>query len=83
MLAALLTKITPYLLVSQQCKRDELVKSQKLGDKVKSSRCKARESLGMRRTQGYVGLAELSQVMTKDEAQRSRWTFYEVVKIET
>jgi len=31
-------------------KKDELVKSQKLGDKVKSSRCKARESLGMRRT---------------------------------
>jgi glutamine amidotransferase-like uncharacterized protein len=29
---------------------DELVKSQKLGDKVKSSRCKARESLGMRST---------------------------------
>jgi hypothetical protein len=29
---------------------DELVKGQKLGEKVKSSRCKARESLGMRRT---------------------------------
>ena len=27
-------------------------------------------------------LAELSQVMTKDEVQRSRWTFYEVVKKE-
>ena len=29
---------------------DELVKSRKLGDTVKSSRCKACESLGMRRT---------------------------------
>ena len=35
-----------------------------------------------------VGLAELSQAMTKDEAQRSRWSlaelsqaFYEVVKV--
>ena len=33
---------------------------------------KTRKSLGVRRTQKYVG-------MTKDEAQRSRWTFYEVV----
>jgi hypothetical protein len=31
-------------------KFDELIKSQKLDDKVKSSRCKAREYLGMRRT---------------------------------
>jgi hypothetical protein len=31
-----------------------------------------RESSGMRRTWGYVG-------MTEDEAQRSRWIFYEVV----
>ena len=51
---------------------DELVKSHKLDGTVKSSRCKARESLGMRRTYKYVG-------MTKDEAQRSRWTFYEAV----
>jgi len=29
---------------------DKLVKSQSLGDKVKSFRCKAREFLGMRRT---------------------------------
>ncbi len=29
---------------------DELVKSRKLGDTVKNSRCKARKSLGMRRT---------------------------------
>jgi len=42
-------------------------------DTVKSSRCKAHESLGTRRTQVYVGV-------TKDEVQRSRWTFYEVVK---
>ncbi len=39
---------------------------------VKSSRCKARESLGMRRNYQYVA-------MTKDEAQRRRWTFYEAV----
>ncbi len=30
----------------------------------------------------YVGLAELSQGMIKSEAQRSRWIFYEVVRIE-
>jgi len=51
---------------------DELVKSHSLGGTVKSSRCKARKSLGIRRTTKYVG-------MTKDEAQRSRWTFYEAV----
>jgi hypothetical protein len=33
-----------------------------------------RSSLGMRRTEKYVGV-------TKDEAQRSRWTFCEAVKI--
>jgi len=44
---------------------DKFVKSQNLDDTVKSSRCKARESLGMRRTYVYVG-------MTEDEAQRSR-----------
>ena len=51
---------------------DNLVKSYAIDDTVKSSRCQARESLGMRRTEAYVG-------MTEDEAQRSRWTFYEVV----
>ena len=35
----------------------------------------------MRRTYWYAGLAELSQAMTEDAAQRSRWTFYEVVMI--
>ena len=54
------------------CNSDELVESRNLDDTVKSSRCKARESLGMRRTYVYVG-------MTEDEAQRSRWTFCEVV----
>ena len=49
--------------------QDELVKSQHLDGTVKSSRCKARESLGMRRTYRYAA-------MTKDEAQHSRWTFY-------
>jgi hypothetical protein len=43
---------------------------------VKSFRCKARESLGMRRTYRYAA-------MTEDEAQsrpwRDRWTFYKAV----
>jgi len=64
---------------------DGLVKSHKSDGTVKSSRCKARESLGMRRTYQYAAV-------TKDEAQRSpsallravsmsngRWTFYEAV----
>jgi hypothetical protein len=59
---------------NNQFKVDEFVKSHKLDGTIKSSRCKARESLGMRRTYRYVG-------MTKDEAQRSRWTFYEAVKV--
>jgi hypothetical protein len=50
-----------------------LARSQKSDGTVKSSRCKARESLGMRRTYQYVA-------MTKDEAQRRRWPFYEAVK---
>jgi hypothetical protein len=67
-------------------KFDELVKSPSLDDTVKSSRCEARKSLGMRRTYKYVGMA-------KDEAQHSpsamlramsmsngRWTFYKAVK---
>ncbi len=69
-------------------KVDDLAKSQKSDGTVKSSRCKARESLGMRRTYQYVA-------MTKDEAQRrpsallravslpnGRWTFYEAVKVD-
>ena len=40
---------------------------------------KMRKYEGMRRTYVYAGLAELSQAMTEDAAQRSRWTFYEVV----
>jgi len=64
---------------------DGLVKSHKSDGTVKSSRCKARESLGMRRTYQYAAV-------TKDEAQRrpsallravsmsnGRWTFYEAV----
>jgi len=60
-----------------------LVKSHKSDGTGKSSTCKARESLGMRRTYQYAAV-------TKDEAQRSpsallravsmsngRWTFYE------
>ena len=50
-----------------------LVKSHKSDATVKSFRCKARKSLGMRRTYQYAAV-------TKDEAQRRRWTFYEAVK---
>ncbi|UCF86209.1 MAG: hypothetical protein JSV50_11435, partial [Desulfobacteraceae bacterium] len=70
-------------------KIDELVKSYQKDGTEKSSRCNARESLGMIRTWKNV-------VMTKDEAQRSpsamlravspssgRWTFFEAVKIGT
>jgi hypothetical protein len=53
---------------------DDFVKIHKLDSTAKSSRCKARESLGMRRTYVYVG-------MTKDETQRSRWTFCEAVTL--
>ena len=68
-------------------KLDGLVKSHKSDGTVKSSRCKARESLGMRRTYQYAAV-------TKNEAQRrpsallravsmsnGRWTFYEAVKL--
>jgi hypothetical protein len=44
---------------------DGPVKSHKSDGTVKSSRCKARESLGMRRTYQYAAV-------TKDEAQRRR-----------
>ena len=54
---------------------DSLVRSHKSDGTVKSSRCKARESLGMRRTYQYAAV-------TKDEAQRRRWTFYEAVNLE-
>ncbi len=51
----------------------KLVKSHKTDDTVKSSRCKARKYEGMRRTNWYAA-------MTEYEAQRSRWTFCEVVR---
>ncbi len=44
---------------------DEFVKNHYLDGTVKSSRCKARESLGMRRTKKYAAV-------TKDEAQSRR-----------
>ena len=68
-------------------KLDGLVKSHKSDGTVKNSRCKACESLGMKRTYQYAAV-------TKDEAQRrpsallravsmsnGRWTFYEAVKL--
>jgi hypothetical protein len=61
------------ILFSEAIKFGGLVKSHKSDGTVKSSRCKARESLGMRRTYQYAAV-------TKDEAQRRRWTFYEAVK---
>jgi hypothetical protein len=74
------------ILFSEAIKFDGLVKSHKSDGTVKSSRCKARESLGMRHIYQYAAV-------TKDEAQRrpsvllravsmsnGRWTFYEAVK---
>jgi hypothetical protein len=54
---------------------DEVVKSQKSDGTVKSSRCKARKSEGMKRTYMYAA-------MTEDAAERRRWTFYEAVIVE-
>ena len=51
-----------------------LVISQRSDDKVKRFRSKARKYEGMRRTYWYAA-------MTEDAAQRSIWTFYEVVKV--
>ena len=51
---------------------DEVVKSQTSDGTVKSSRCKARKSEGMRRTYMYAA-------MTEDAAERRRWTFCEAV----
>ncbi len=51
---------------------DRLVKIQKSDDTVKRFKCKARKYEGMRRACWYAA-------MTEDAAQRSRWTFYEVV----
>ena len=56
-----------------KCKFDEVVKSQKSDGTVKSSRCKARKSEGMRRTYKYAA-------MTEDAAERRRWAFCEAVK---
>ena len=53
---------------------NDIVKSHEMDGTVKSTRCKARESLGMRRAYQHVA-------MTEDEAQRRRWTFYEAVNI--
>jgi len=57
-------------------KVDELLKSRNLDGKVKSFGFKARKSLGERRTYRYAA-------MTKDAAQRRKWTFYEAVKVYT
>jgi hypothetical protein len=59
---------------------DKFIKIHKLDGTVKSARCKARESLGLRRTVNTVG-------MTKDIAQHpdglNRETFYEAVNFFT
>jgi hypothetical protein len=54
-------------------KNDGFVKTSQGDGTVKSSRCKARESFGMRRTYGCAAV-------TKDEGQHRIWTFYEAVK---
>jgi len=53
MLAALLTKITPICLFLNSVKRDELVKSQKLGDKVKRLQMQGVQIL---RNEAYLGV---------------------------
>ena len=63
-----------YFSLDARYKVDEAVKNRKSDGTVKSFRCKARKSDGMRRTCMYAA-------MTKDAAQRCRWTFYEAVKI--
>ena len=55
-------------------KNDSSVKSQRSDDKVIRFRCKAHKYEGMRRTHWYAATSE-------DAVQRSRWTFYEVFKI--
>jgi len=54
---------------------DEVVKSPFPDDFGKNSACKAREYCGMRRSYSYA-------VVTKDESQRSRRTFYEIVNFD-
>ena len=54
-------------------KRDDAVRIHKLGEFEKRLIGKAREYQGMRRTRMYAAV-------TRDEAQRSIWTFYEFVK---
>jgi hypothetical protein len=72
--------IWPFLSHSRGVCRDlnfeGFIKSHKSDGTVKSSRRKARESLGMRHTYQYAAV-------TKDEAQRRRWTFYEAVNVES
>ncbi|MCX5907001.1 MAG: hypothetical protein NTY64_07390 [Deltaproteobacteria bacterium] len=51
---------------------DDLVKSRQRNGFVKSSRCKAHNSSGVRRTWQYAAT-------TKDAGQRRRWTFYEAI----
>ena len=63
---------SPYDWIHHQ-RIDSPVKSQKSGDKVKRFRCKAHKYEGMRRTYWYAGMSE-------NAVQRSRWTFYKVVK---
>jgi hypothetical protein len=70
-------------------KSDSSENSQRSDDTVKRFRCKAHKYEGMRRTYWYAGLAalpalsarELSQAMSEDAVQRSRWTFYEVLNL--
>ena len=63
-------------------KNDEVVKSQKSDGTVKSSRCKARKSEGMRRTYLYAAMTEdAAPVCVQGTGrERRRWTFYEAVK---
>ena len=57
-------------------KSDSPVKTQRSDDKARRFRCTAHKYEGMGCTYWYAA-------MTEDAAQRSRWTFYEVVKIKS
>ena len=64
-------------------KLDEAVKSRKSDGTVKSFRCKARKSDGMRRTYLYAAMTEDAAPVCahRTSRQRRRWTFYEAVKL--
>jgi len=68
-----LESVTLFGSVVLSSKIDEIVKTQNWDGKVKSFRCKARKSRVMRRTYR-------TSKSQRNEAQRSKWTFYKAIK---